>query len=95
MSKDLQIEVKKISDKFLELKEKSPALFLQYLPDFLLDIYIIGIGKKFGIEERRPISFWHNILEKNEKIKYNYRKILLGCIVFLLGNYFFKIKKEY
>lgn len=93
MSKQSLAEIKDLTNNFLKLKKKDPIRYLEYLPDFLLDLFVVGVAKKFGIEEKRPIVFWYKTLEKNKNKEYNLKKVVLGSIIFLIGNKMTKIKK--
>jgi len=86
-------EIKNLTNNFLKLKEKNPVKYLEYLPDFLLDLFIVGVAHKLGIKEKRPIIFWHRTLEKNKNREYNLKKVILGSIIFLIGNRMTKIKR--
>jgi len=93
MNKQNLVEIKNLTDNFLKLKEKNPVKYLEYLPDFLLDLFVVGVANKLGIKEKRPIIFWHKTLEKNKNREYNLKKVILGSIIFLIGNRMTKIKK--
>jgi len=86
-------EIKDLTNNFLKLKEKNPVKYLEYLPDFLLDLFVVGVANKLGIKEKRPIIFWHRTLEKNKNREYNLKKVILGSIIFLIGNRMTKIKR--
>jgi len=86
-------EIKDLTDNFLKLKDENPVRYLEYLPDFLLDLFVIGVANKLGIKEKRPIVFWHRTLEKNKNREYNLKKVILGGIIFLIGNKLTKIKR--
>ena len=93
MRKQYLAEIKDLTDNFLKLKEENPVRYLEYLPDFLLDLFVIGVANKLGIKEKRPIVFWHRTLEKNKNREYNLKKVILGGIIFLIGNKLTKIKR--
>lgn len=86
-------EIKNLTNNFLKLKRENPVRYLEYLPDFLLDLFVIGVASKLGIKEKRPIVFWHRTLEKNKNREYNLKKVILGGIIFLIGNKLTKIKR--
>jgi len=92
-------KIQDIHQKYLSLKDKNCLKFFEYLPSYLLDLWTLGVINKFSIPINTEIILknWEkilNTLEKNEKKGYNYKKILLGFLVYFGIGILTKIKNR-
>ena len=58
-------------------------------------MFVVGIANRLRISEKRPIIFWYNTLdalEKNKNKEYNFKKIIVGSLIYIMMKNFYNKK---